>query len=76
MLGLDQFYVSLLDHFWVGEYSNRITKLYDEGVVAMERLGRSTQVALTDNAVDVIRRIQSIGIHSDQIPVPALEIPG
>jgi len=56
--------------------SNRITKLYDEGVVAMERLGRSTLVALTDEAVDVIRRIQSIGTHSDLIPVPAPEIPG
>lgn len=56
--------------------SSRITKLNDEGIVVMERLGRSTQVALTDNAVDVIRRIQGTSIHPDQIPVPAPEIPG
>jgi len=56
--------------------SSRITKMYDEGVVAMERLGRSSQIALTDNAVDVIRRIQGTGIHPDQISVPAPEIPG
>ena len=45
--------------------SSRITKLYDEGVVAKERLGRSTRVALTDTAVDVIRRIQGTGIRLD-----------
>jgi len=56
--------------------NSRIRQLYDEGIVAMERLGRSTQVALTDNAVDVIRRIQSKGIQPDQIPVLAPEIPG
>ncbi len=56
--------------------SSRITKLYDEGIVAMERLGRSTQVALTDKAVDVIRRIQGTGISPDQVPVPAPEILG
>ena len=56
--------------------SNRITKLYDEGIVAMERLGRSTLVALTDDAVEVIRRIQGAGIRPDQVSVRAPEIPG
>ena len=56
--------------------SGRITKMYDEGVVAMERLGRSTQVALTDEAIEVVRRIQGTGIRPDQVQVMAPEIPG
>ena len=56
--------------------SKRIRQLYDEGVVAMERLGRSTRVALADEAVEVVRRIQGTGIRPDQVPVPAPEIPG
>jgi hypothetical protein len=50
--------------------------MYDEGVVAMERLGRSTQVALTDEAIEVVRRIQGTGIRPDQVQVMAPEIPG
>lgn len=34
--------------------NKRIIKMFDEGIVAIERLGRSTRVALTDNAVAVL----------------------
>lgn len=39
--------------------SSRLTKLHEEGIVTMERSGRTTRVTLTDKAAAVVRRIKS-----------------
>ena len=56
--------------------NSRIRQLYDEGIVAMERFGRTTRIALTDDSVEVIRRIKGAGPCRDPTWAPAPEIPG
>jgi predicted transcriptional regulator len=56
--------------------SSRVRYLHGDGVVTMERVGRTTRVALTDHAAEVIRRIQGAGSHPDPVRVLAPEIPG
>ena len=56
--------------------NSRIRQMYDEGIVAMERLGRTTRIALTDDSVEVIRRIKGAGPCRDPTWAPAPEIPG
>lgn len=56
--------------------NSRIRQLHDEGVVVVERLGQGTRVALTDDAVEAIRRIQGAVPCRDPFRVPPPEIPG
>jgi len=56
--------------------NSRIRQLYDEGIVAMERFGRTTRIALTDDSVEVIRRIKGAGPCRDPTWAPAPEIRG